>query len=34
MRDFFEAFMRFILGPGSWVILFITVGLAYYLAKD
>jgi hypothetical protein len=34
MRDFFKAVARFILGPGSWVILFVTVGLAYYLAKN
>jgi hypothetical protein len=34
MRNFFEAIMRFLLGPGSGIMLFIVVGLAYYLAKD
>jgi len=34
MRDFFTAVVRFFLGPGSGIMLFILVGLAYYLAKN
>jgi hypothetical protein len=34
MRDFFTAVVRFFLGPGSGVLLFVVVGLAYYLAKN
>lgn len=34
MRNFFEAIMRFLLGPGSGITLVIVVCLAYYLAKN
>lgn len=34
MRDFFTAVLRFLLGPGSGILLFVLVGLAYYLAKN
>jgi hypothetical protein len=34
MRDFFEAVMRFLLGPGNGILLFVMVGLAYFLAKN
>jgi hypothetical protein len=34
MRNFFEAVVRFLLGPGSSITLTIVVCLAYYLAKN
>jgi hypothetical protein len=34
MRYIFTAILRFFLGPGSGFLMFIIVGLAYYLAKD
>lgn len=34
MRNFLTAIVRFFLGPGSGIMLFIVVGLAYYLAKN
>jgi len=34
MRDFLAAVVRFFFGPGSGILLFVLVGLAYYLAKN
>jgi hypothetical protein len=34
MRTIFTAIVRFLLGPASSILLFVIVGLAYYLAKD
>lgn len=34
MRYIFTAILRFFLGPGSGILLFVMVGLAYYLAKN
>jgi hypothetical protein len=34
MRNFFEAIVRFLLGPASGITLAIVVCLAYYLAKN
>jgi hypothetical protein len=34
MRNIFTAIVRFFVGPGSGILLFAMVGLAYYLAKN
>ena len=34
MHKIFTAILKFLMGPGDWIVFFVLVGAAYYLVKN